>query len=45
MDNQKIFFDFGHNGGEDYCLLRNDDRSDRTIYEFDYYADFENRKA
>src|SRR5690606_30759623 len=30
-------FRFGHNGGDDYWLLRNDDWSDRTIYEFDYY--------
>jgi len=37
----KDFFQFGHNGGEDYWLLRNDDWTDRTIYEFDYYADFE----
>lgn len=37
----KRFFRFGHNGGEDYWLLRNDDPSDKTIYEFDYYCDFE----
>lgn len=37
----KHFFRFGHNGGEDYWLLRNDDWSDRTIYEFDFYTDFE----
>ena len=40
-EQSKDFFQFGHNGGEDYWLLRNDDWSDRTIYEFDHYADFE----
>lgn len=33
------FFRFGHNGGEDYWLLRNDDSNDRTIYEYEYYGD------
>jgi len=37
----KRFFRFGNNGGEDYWLLRNDDPTDKTIYEFDYYCDFE----
>jgi len=35
------FFRFGNNGGEDYWLLRNDDPNDRTIYEYDYYCDYE----
>jgi hypothetical protein len=39
MDNQNIFFSLETIEG-DYWLLRNDDWSDRTIYEFDYYADF-----
>lgn len=37
----KKFFRFGHNGGEDYWLLRNDDPNDRMIYEYDFYCDFE----
>lgn len=37
----KRFFRFGNNGGEDYWLLRSDDPSDKTIYEFDYYCNFE----
>lgn len=37
----KRFFRFGNNGGEDYWLLRNDDPSDKTIYEYDYYCNFE----
>jgi hypothetical protein len=37
----KNFFRFGHNGGEDYWLLRSDDPSDRTIYEYEYYGDGE----
>jgi hypothetical protein len=37
----KNYFRFGHNGGEDYWLLRNDDPSDRTIYEYEYYGDGE----
>ncbi|MDN5215081.1 SMI1/KNR4 family protein [Fulvivirgaceae bacterium BMA12] len=37
----KRFFRFGHNGGEDYWLLRNDDPNDKTIYEYDYYGDYE----
>jgi hypothetical protein len=35
------YFRFGHNGGEDYWLLRNDDPTDRTIYEYEYYGDGE----
>ncbi|BDD08609.1 hypothetical protein FUAX_10410 [Fulvitalea axinellae] len=37
----KNYFRFGHNGGEDYWLLRSDDPNDRTIYEYDYYCNFE----
>jgi hypothetical protein len=32
------FFQFGDNGGEDYWLLRSDDHSDLTIYEYEYYG-------
>jgi hypothetical protein len=33
------FFRFGHDGGEEYWLLRTDDPSDDTIYEFNYDTD------
>jgi len=33
------YFRFGDNGGEDYWLLRNDDFSDDSIYEYEYYGD------
>lgn len=32
------FFRFGHNGGDEYWLLRIDDSSDTTIYEYDQYS-------
>ena len=35
------YFRFGDNGGEDYWLLKFDNEEDRTIYEYDYYCDFE----
>lgn len=35
------YFRFGDNGGEDYWLLKFEDENDRTIYEYDYYCDFE----
>jgi len=35
------FFRFGHNGGEDYWLLRYDEEQERAIYEYDYYNQFE----
>lgn len=34
------FFRFGHNGGEEYWLLRIDDPSDMTIYEYDQYSSY-----
>jgi hypothetical protein len=38
------YFRFGDNGGEDYWLLRNDDLSDHSIYEYEYYGDGEIKK-
>lgn len=35
------YFRFGDNGGEDYWLLKFEDENDRTIYEYDFYCDFE----
>jgi len=35
----KKYFRFGDNGGEDYWLLRSDDFSDHSIYEYEYYGD------
>ena len=35
------YFRIGDNGGEDYWLLKFEDEENRTIYEFDYYQDFE----
>jgi hypothetical protein len=31
------YFRFGDNGGEDYWLLKFEDETDRTIYEYEYY--------
>lgn len=35
------YFRFGHNGGEDYWLLKFENESDRTIYECLYYREGE----
>jgi len=35
------YFRFGHNGGEDYWLLKFENEKDRTIYEYEYYNDGE----
>jgi len=35
------YFRFGDNGGEDYWLLKFEDENDRTIYEYDFYCNYE----
>lgn len=39
--NSKNYFKFGDNGGEDYWLLKFDEGKDKTIYQYDYWNNFE----